>query len=240
VPEHSHQQPSQEYTHAFSIGIHDVLTVPPHEGELGNGLLLRTDRGDIQAIMHQSPDSQRGVIWVGGARGGFGGPGKGAYARLSEVLRRERISSLRMSYRHPNVLPECVLDIMAGVAYLKYCSYQPVILVGHSFGGAVVIAAGAMNDHVAGVVALSPQTYGANLAGRLAPRPLLVVHGKADTRLPYSCGVQIYHWAHEPKQLVLYEGAEHRLEECAAELEQLLTQWIPGTLSLSGLLPRGT
>jgi pimeloyl-ACP methyl ester carboxylesterase len=110
------------------------------------------------------------------------------------------------------------------------------MLVGHSFGGAVVIAAGALNEHVAGVVALSPQTYGAHMAGQLAPRPLLVVHGKADTRLPYSCGVQIYHWAHEPKQLVLYEGAEHRLEECAEELEQLLTQWIPATLQASGTL----
>ena len=29
---------------------------------------------------------------------------------------------------------------------------------------------------------------------------------------------------------VLYEGAEHRLDECAAELDQLLTQWIPATL----------
>jgi hypothetical protein len=48
--------------------------------------------------------------------------------------------------------------------------------------------------------------------------------------------VQIYHWAHEPKQLVLYEGAEHRLEECAEELEQLLTQWIPATLQASGTL----
>ena len=88
-----------------------------------------------------------------GARGGFGGPGQGAYARLSEVLRRERISSLRMSYRHPNVLPECALDIMAGVAYLTHCRSQPVILVGHSFGGAVVITAGVLHDHVAGVVA---------------------------------------------------------------------------------------
>jgi uncharacterized protein len=233
VREPSHHQPSQEHPHTFSIGIYDVRTGPPYEGALGKGVLLRTDRGDIQAILHQSPDAQRGVIWVCGARGGFGGPGKGAYARLSEVLRRERIASLRLSYRHPNVLPECALDIMAGVAYLKHCSYPPVILVGHSFGGAVVIAAGALNDHVAGVVALSPQTSGAHLAGQLTPRPLLVVHGTADTRLPYACGVQIYHWAQEPKQLVLYEGAEHRLDECVEALEQLLTQWIPATLRSS-------
>ena len=170
------------------------------------------------------------MIWVCGARGGFGGPGKGAYARLAEGLRQERIASRRLSYRHPSVLPECALDIMAGVAYLKHCSYPPVILVGHSFGGAVVITAGALNDHVAGVVALSPQTYGATLAGWLAPRPLLVVHGTADTRLPYACGVQIYNWAQEPKQLALYEGAEHRLDECVEALDQLLMQWIPATL----------
>jgi hypothetical protein len=44
----------------------------------------------------------------------------------------------------------------------------------------------------------------------------------------------MYHWAQEPKQLVLYEGAEHHLDECAAELDQLLTEWIPATLRSSG------
>ena len=80
---------------------------------------------------------------------------------------------------------------------------------------------------------LASQTYGARLVGQLAPRPLLVVHGKADTRLPYTCGLQIYDWAQEPKQLVLYDGAEHRLDECAEDLDELLTQWIPATLRAS-------
>jgi dienelactone hydrolase len=185
-------------------------------------------------MLHQAAEAQHGVIWVGGARGGFGRPGQGAYARLADVLRQDTISSLRLCYRHPNVLPECVLDVMAGVVYLTHGGTQPVVLVGHSFGGAVVITAGALHEHVAGVVALAPQTYGARLAGQLAPRPLLVVHGKADMRLPYTCGVQIYDWAQEPKQLVLYEDAEHRLDECAAELDALLTQWIPATLRASG------
>jgi len=227
-------QPRQASPHAFAIGIHDVRTGPPYEGELGEGVLLSTDRGDIQTILHQAPEAQYGVIWVGGARRGFGRPGHGAYARLADTLRRERISSLRLSYRHPNVLPECALDILAGVAYLTHGSVQPVVLVGHSFGGAVVIIAGALHERVTGVVALAPQTYGAQVAGQLAPRPLLVVHGTADTRLPYTCGVQIYDWAQEPKQLVLYEGAEHHLDECAEALDQLLTQWIPATLRSSG------
>jgi len=91
-------------------------------------------------------------------------------------------------------------------------------------------AAGAASQHVRGVVSLSPQTYGANMAGLLSPKPLLVVHGKSDTRLPYSCGVQVHDWAKEPKELVLFDGAEHRLEECRDELDSLLSRWIPGAL----------
>jgi hypothetical protein len=64
VPEPSHHQPSQDHPQAFAIGIHDVRTGPPHEGELGEGVLLRTDRGDIQAILHQAPEAPHGVIGV--------------------------------------------------------------------------------------------------------------------------------------------------------------------------------
>ena len=42
-----------------------------------------------------------------------------------------------------------------------------------------------------------------------APRRLLVVHGKADTRLPYSCGQQVYDWAKEPKELFSVTGGTH-------------------------------
>ena len=43
-------------------------------------------------------------------------------------------------------------------------------------------------------------------------------------------GVQMYHWAQEPTQLALYEGAKHRLDECADALDQLFMGWIPATL----------
>jgi len=224
-------------TRPWTIALLNARAGPPHEGELGEGVLLETDRGDIAAILHQSPGAQHGVIWVCGARGGFRGPGQGIYTRLAEGLRQERIASLRLDYRYPNVMHECVLDVIAGITYLQHYRSMPVVLVGHSFGGAVVIVAGTAHPRVAGVVALAPQTYGAQMAGQLAPSPLLVVHGKADTRLPYACGVQIYDWAQEPKQLVLYEGAEHRLDECATALDQLLTQWIPATLHAAGAFP---
>ena len=177
MSEPSHRPP-------LSITLHDVRMGPPHEGELGEGAMLLTDRGNIPAILHTSPEAQHAVLWVCGARGGFGGPGQGTYTRLAEGLRQEQIASLRLSYRYPNVLHECILDVLAGVTYLQHRGTAPVVLVGHSFGGAVVIAAGVVHSQVAGVVALAPQTYGAQMAGQLAPRPLLVVHGKADTQAP--------------------------------------------------------
>ena len=73
MPEPSHRQLSQEHPYAFAIGIHDVHTGPSHADELGESVLLRTDRGDIQALLHASPDAQHGVIWVGGARGDSAG-----------------------------------------------------------------------------------------------------------------------------------------------------------------------
>ena len=215
----------------LEIAIDGVLDRPSHDGGPGQGLLLRTNLGSIKGILHQSEGSNQGVIWVCGARGGFGGPGPGTYARLAEELRSGGITSLRLDYREPNALTSCVMDLLAGVNYLKGEGYQPVVIVGHSFGGAVVIAAGAHSDHVKGIVSLSPQTYGADRAGQLSPRPLLLVHGKSDTRLPYTCALQIYNLALEPKELVLYEGAEHRLEECREDLEQLLRDWIPATLA---------
>ena len=211
--------------------IQEVLRGPPHEGDLGEGLEFRTSRGNFRGILHPAADSRQGVVWVCGARGGFGGPGPGTYARLAEKFREQGITSLRLDYRNPNDLGECALDLLAGIAFFKGTGHDPVVIVGHSFGGAVVIAAGAGSSHVKGVVSLSPQTYGADGASRLSPRPLLLVHGKSDTRLPYSCAQQIYQRALEPKQLVLYDGAEHRLEECREELEELLSDWIPATLA---------
>ena len=214
----------------LGMRIEQVLVGPPHEGDAGDGIVLRTTRGDIAAIQYAAADSDRAVVWVCGARGGFGGPASGLYAELAQEMAGDGITSLRLDYRQPNNLQECALDLLAGVNYLRALGYGPAVVVGHSFGGAVVIAAASISDHIAGVVSLSPQTYGAQGAGLLSPTPLLVAHGKADTRLPYSCAVAIYDWAKEPKELVLYDGAEHRLDECRAELADLLREWIPAQL----------
>lgn len=43
----------------------------------------------------------------------------------------------------------------------------------------------------------------------IAPRPLLLIHGTADTLIPVEHGKQVFDAAREPKELWLGEGAEH-------------------------------
>ena len=192
---------------------------------------IDTSRGPIPAVFHPHEGSDGAVVWVCGARGGLDGPAGGLYADLARDLAPRGVSSLRLDYRRPGELAECVLDTLAGVSMLKGLGARRVALIGHSFGGAVVIAAGGLSPIVTAVAALSSQTYGATGAARLAPRPLLLVHGEDDTRLPAACSRQIYEWASEPKEIVLYPGAGHSLVECAAELRAMLAEWVVGVLA---------
>ena len=127
--------------------IDTVLGGPAHDGGTGQGLIFKTTRGDLKGIMHQVEGSEQGVIWVYGARGGFGGPGPGTYARLAESFMEQKITSLRLDYRQPNSMEECVLDLLAGIAFMKAAGHKPVVIVGHSFDGAVVIATGVAGSH---------------------------------------------------------------------------------------------
>ena len=222
----------------LSIQIEDVSRWTPHEDQPGSGILLHTTRGDIHIIVHSNPDPEyrtsKAVVFVWGARGGFDGPAGGIYARLAEDLKYVA-TSIRIDYRLPNVITECVLDTMAGLSFLSATGHSEVALVGHSFGGAVVIAAAPFSPMVKAVAALSSQTYGASNAGAVSPRPLLLAHGGADSRLPPSCSEQIYEWANDPKELVIFPGAEHGLVECQEELDALLKGWLADNLSEAGM-----
>ena len=206
-----------------------VNKVDPDESrsdESGSALILRTNRGSIPVAYHESPQPHGAIVWVWGANGGLDGPAEGIYARLADELTKDGLTSLRVDYRDPRNLMESVMDTLAGVSFLEALGYESIGLVGHSFGGAVVISAAPLNSQVATVVALSSQTHGAQNAGLVSPRPLLLVHGEADRRLPAQCSRNIYLWAKQPKELVLYPGAGHGLRECRTELDALLKDWL--------------
>ena len=188
-------------------------------------VILKTSRGDIHCILHPA-GGEAAVIWVCGALGGLDGPSFGIFKDLSSELVTEGITSLRLDYRLAGYVPECVLDVLMGVQFLGQEGTKNIGLVGHSFGGAVVIQAGMMSPQVKTVVGLSSQTYGAHPVDRLSPKPLLLVHGERDQNLPADCSRQIYQWAGEPKELVIYKDNGHFLRECHDELHDLLKNWL--------------
>jgi dienelactone hydrolase len=158
--------------------------------------------------------------------GGFEGPANDLYGRLADRV-RPRLSGLRLHYRQPGEFEECVLDVLAGVSFLRGMGATGgIALVGHSFGGAVVIKAGELADAVAGVAALSPQLHGTRTVDRLG-KPLLLVHGMRDGILDHAASEDIHARALEPKRLVLYAEADHMLSQSATSVEELLASWLP-------------
>ena len=196
------------------------------ESQPGAGLLIRTDRGEVRAILHEAQVATRkGIVWVWGVRGGFDGPADSVYRSVAEELKGE-ITSLRVDYRHPTEFDECVYDALAGVAYLELRGCDTLAVVGHSLGGAVVISAAPGSPLVRAVVALSSQTLGAGNVADVSPVPLLLVHGANDRNLPVQCSQTIYELAEEPKELVIYPGAGHGLRQCKDEVRSLLRGWL--------------
>src|SRR6059058_2052265 len=107
--------------------------------------------GELHCRLHPAPEGNAAVVWVFGAGGGLGGPAGGLYERLASQLQPEGIASLQVAYRQPGRMQPCVADTLAGVAYFQTLGISRIILVGHSFGGAVVINAGAASADVIAV-----------------------------------------------------------------------------------------
>ena len=197
-------------------------------------MALHTSAGTIRGRFHDAAGGDAAVLWVFGAGGGLGGPAGGLYPRLARQLVGDGVASLELDYRRAGDLTGCVLDVLAGVDYLGTRGRSRVVLVGHSFGGAVVITAGATSEAVIAVAALSSQSHGTAAADRVSPRPLLLAHGTADEVLPDACSRDIHRRAREPKRLVLYPGCRHGLDQCREELDRDLLAWIREVVAAPG------
>jgi fermentation-respiration switch protein FrsA (DUF1100 family) len=189
-------------------------------------LALFTDRGAMPVRYHAVEAGDTAILWVFGAGGGLGGPAGGVYTRLGRQLKTSEVASLEVAYRRPGQLDECIADVLVGCGWLRQQGRSRFILVGHSFGGAVVLQAAAQMDDAVAVAALSSQTFGAGDVPALAPRPLLFVHGTGDDILPDSCSRRLYEQARDPKELILYPGCSHALDECRDALDADLSRWI--------------
>ncbi len=203
------------------------LEMQPETGESPRYVRFKTSNGEVAAVFHPVKGGRSAVIWVSGAAGGVEGPAGGLYPRLAERLTGKGIASLRLDYRFPNVLSDCVLDATLGIHFLEAGNYTRLAIVGHSFGGAVAIRAGLESERVVAVATLSSQTQGTRRAAHLSPRAaLLVIHGSVDEVLSERCAYTIYERAREPKKLIIYTGCRHALDECGDQLDADLQSWL--------------
>lgn len=205
------------------INFNAVEAKPREDGAID--VVLDTNRGYIPGILHPCEGQDGVVVFVGGGRE-LKGPAEGIYEKLSQELTAEGVTCYRLGQRQPEVFVESVGDVLAGVSFLKGIGAGRIALVGHSSNAAVAIKSANFSTLVVGVASLSGQTFGAQDVAEIAPRNLLVVHGQADEVLPHSDAQRIYDWAGEPKELVLYPKANHRLVEVKDELHDRLKSWI--------------
>jgi len=186
---------------------------------------ITVGESSTQGILHTSNNATDAVILVSGAGGGLFGPG-GIYTEVGKKLAKKGITALQLDHRHPNKLTSCAEDVEAAINDLvKNYSIQHVSLVGWSFGGAVVITAGALNNHVVAVTTIASQTSGTELISKLAPKPLLLLHGTGDTTLSDKCSRILYQHANDPKEIVLYPGDNHSLSQNTVNVVEKLIKW---------------
>lgn len=191
-----------------------------------------TTRGLLTVLWHGDPESPHVVLACGGAMGGLLGPADGLYQDLGDVLGQMGIGVLRVSYRRPNDLSACIMDLGAAAELAHRCGAQRFVTMGHSFGGAVAVGAAIAMGDVAGVVTLATQSAGCEGAAGLDGRPLLLFHGDRDEILPSFASLALREIA-GAGELVMLPGAGHLLREAGAGavIRERLVAWIPEVLA---------
>jgi hypothetical protein len=172
------------------------------------------------------------IVACGGAMGGLLGPAEGLYHHLGLHLAAQGTPVLRVSYRRPNDLDACCLDVAAAVQLVVGAGASRVVVMGHSFGGAVAVQVGvALPSKVAGVVTFATQSAGCEVAGGLGERPLLLFHGDRDELLPLQASEVVRAIAGHGDVVVL-PGDGHLLAKSGPILWERLFEWLPDVLGV--------
>lgn len=194
---------------------------------------IYTPHGLLTVLAHHPDPATRApvaIVMGGGAMGGLLGPGHALYQRLGDAWAARGVASYRVGYRIPNDLDRCAHDMACAVEMAAEAGAERVVLMGHSFGGAVAIrVAVVMTDLVAGVVTFATQSGGCEVAGALAGRPLLLFHGDRDEILPMQASEMVQMIAGSG-DLVVCEGDGHLLGRSDELIVGRLDEWLPAAL----------
>jgi dienelactone hydrolase len=188
---------------------------------------IETSRGVTSTRWYFAPDSNVGVVYVGGVGGGFDSPAHDLYPRLCREFAAGGVHGLRVRFRNAVDLDEAAFDVMAGVAFMESQGVERLGFVGHSFGGAVVIRAATVAPSARTVVAISTQGHGAEVVTEMAENvSLLLLHGEGDQVLPPSMSEFVYSRAHEPKELRIIPEGSHVLDEVSEAVHEEVHDWL--------------
>ena len=186
--------------------------------------------GLLTVLWHGPRDAERIVVACGGAMGGLLGPSSGLYQRLGEALAAGGVGMLRVSYRKPNDLDRCTIDLCAAVDLAARSGARRAITMGHSFGGAIAVrTACALGDPVAGVVTFATQSAGCEQAEELNGRPLLLFHGDRDELLPVQASEMVRFIA-GTGELVVLPNEGHLLSGAGDILYERVSEFVEDVL----------
>jgi len=177
------------------------------------------------ADVHPQPGA---LVLCGGAMGGLLGPGDALYHRLGEVWSARGVPVLRVSYRRPNDLDLCCVDVAAAVQLaIGGGGSERVVLMGHSFGGAVAVRVGVgLREMVGGVVTFATQSAGCELAAGLQGLPFVLFHGERDEILPPEASEMVRMIA-GCGEVVRLPGDGHLLAKSDDAMWERLEQFLP-------------
>ena len=94
-----------------------MISEPAETGELRQMAEISTPRGTERVVLYPVEGARGAVLMVGGAGGDITGPA-GIYEELATRLQAGGAEALRLEYRTPNHLDECVYDLLAGIEAL--------------------------------------------------------------------------------------------------------------------------
>ncbi len=169
------------------------------------------------------------MILLSGAGGGVTGPSSIFLSLACKLATLGRgIPCLRLDYRYPTALEPCVNDTKAGMAYLRdMYGLDRFVLVGWSFGGSVVFSAASEDERVVGCAAVASPSVGAEGIRKLAPRPVLLLHGSGDNTSSVGCSQRLWHmYGDGDRMLQVFEGDNHSLSKNAEEAEEMLCEFV--------------
>ena len=185
-----------------------------------------TAEGLLRIWWFGAPGATDVAIMCGGAMGGMLGPGRALYVDLARHLAGAGSAAMIVDYRQAGDLGRCVLDVCAAADLASRNGAERFGLLGHSFGGAVVIQAAARFPALAaGVITFATQSGGCEEAGRIREVPLLLLHGERDRILGPENSAMVQSLAGHG-ELRTFADADHLMAEAADEIAEISRDWL--------------